>query len=193
MDRLDHGEIEMGYDTKDVDLIVEEEYQRQIKHIEKTLEKDSEFKNLVLTNPELKQQYINNLVMKKSYAIHPDSSDFSGLDEYSTLTVKHTTNKASRGWSEVKSNPNHSSHYSSSVRNSRYRAMGLDENSKKDYLENLKKIKKLQKEKKKRAQILEYFGKKAELKYKEEEDRKKSEEQRKEEDRKKELIEWKEK
>lgn len=143
-------------------------------------------------HPEEKDKYLQTIAAKLNPKLTPmhEIAEFD-LKDHNSFTVKHK-GKGSRGWSEVKSNPTNGSHYSNSVRHSRYRAMGLDEHSKKDYFRNLKVIKKLQNEKKKREKVMQYFGNKSLLKQQAEEARLEEEKERRREEKEKEMQEWKE-
>ena len=196
LDKLDHGQINMGYEAKDVDPIIDKIKISQIQTLEKALENDPEYmkmKQFLEKNPELKMKYLSTLALNRSQLSPIPHENNLEVGEYNSMTTKHKQVKGSRGWSEIKSNPTRGSQYSNSVRNSRYKAMGLDENSKKEYFHNLKVIKKLQQEKKKRNKIIEYFDNQKILKEREIELKKQEEEEIKQEQKKQELLEWKEK
>ena len=170
IDRLDHGEINMGYKGKDIDSVIERIKNKQIQALEKALENDPEYnqmKDFLEKNPELKMKYLSTLALNKSQINPIPMNNILDVQEHNSLTAKNNQAKGSRGWSEVKSNPTRGSDYSNSVRNSRYKAMGLDDKTKKEYFNNLKVIKKLQQDKKKRNKIIEYFDNQKVLKERE--------------------------
>lgn len=196
IDRIDKQDVYLAPKTVDLEHVIQQENEKYLKTLEKTLQNEPEYeeiKHYIDQHPDEKEKYLQTIALKYNPKLTPVKpvSDFE-LKEYNSFTSKHA-GKGSRGWSEVKSNPTHDSHYSSSVRHSRYRAMGLNDQSKKDYFRNLRVIKKLQNEKKKREKVMQYFGNKTLLKQQAEEARLEEEKERLKEEKEREMEEWKEK
>ena len=193
--KLDHSELTMGDQTADLDQLITKETEKYLKALEKTLQNDPEYEeiqNFIKEHPDQKIQYLKTIGLKYSQVAPLPKEVLEDLNGYNSFTTKHKE-RGGRGWSEVKSNPARGSHYSNSVRHSRYKAMGLDEMSKKEFFQNLRVIKKLQNEKKKREKVIEYLDQKHVLKQQAEEAKKVEEQERREQDKQKELQEWKEK
>lgn len=186
--KLDNNELAMGHGAMNIDSVIEIEHQKNVKRLEKTLVNDPEYKQMkpfLEQRPELKEKYLNTLILNRSQ-MSPEP--VKNLLEGRGKTAKQNS---SREWSEGKSRPAETTHFSSSVRNSRYKH--LDEKAKQEYFHNLKVIRKLQAEKKKRDKILEYFDTQKVIKEKQEELKRIEMENAKTEQRKQELMEWKEK
>lgn len=163
--------------------------------LEKEIENEPEYgeiKHILEKDPEMKLKYIKELALKRSQMSPLPRGETFVTNEYSSFTSKNKP-KGSRGWSEVKSNPTGGSEYSFSVTNHRYKLLGLDDNSRKEYFHNLKVIKKLQQEKKKREKLVEFVESQKTAKEREDERRKQEEEDRKLEQKQQQLLEWKEK
>lgn len=150
----------MSNKADNIDSVIERLKAKQIQSLEKALENDPEYnkmKEFIDKNPELKMKYLSTLAQNQSQHNPILLTSNGEFGEINSLTTKHVHIKGSRGWSEVKSNPTRGSDYSNSVRNSRSKAMALDDKTRKEYFHNLKVIKKLQQDKKKRNKIIEYF------------------------------------
>ena len=104
-------------------------------------------------------EYLSNLAMKYNKIAPLSKSNVLEMSGYSNFTAKNQSLEHSRIWSELRSSPTKGSIYSTSVRNNRFKAMGLNEETKNEYFKNLKIINKLQFEKKKREKIIRYFNK----------------------------------
>lgn len=188
---MDHEQLPIGTAESDIQAFIDREHEKYIKHLERTLQAEPEYneiKEFIDHHPEEKKKYLKTIALKYTQGSPIPLGEPLELNEYNSFTSKH---KGNRVWSETKSNPNRESHYSSSVRNSRYKAM--DEEGKRSYFQNLKVIKKLQNEKKKREKLIHYYEDKKQEKLTLIEQKKKEEEDKKKEIREKEMQEWKEK
>lgn len=188
---LDHGEIFIG-DTTEVESVIKIEHEKQIKALEKQFEHDQEYvdmKEFLSNKPDMKEEFLRNLAIKrlnKSPILERPL-----VNEHSTTTSQYNM-KMNKEFSDIKSTLTKGSYYSASVRNGRYKS-DLDESGKKEYQKNLKVIKRLQNEKKKREQVIQYLDNKKLLKDKEQEELKLEAERVKSEERKREMEEWREK
>jgi len=148
----------MGDDKVDIAQILEKENKLMLKTLERTLQYEPEYleiKDSLDKDPQMKIQLLQTIALKYNKISPISSSNLLELNEHNSFTTKNSKG-AKRGWSEAKSSITGISNYSSSVRNSKYHN-GLDEESKKEYFHNLKVIKKLQKEKKKREKVMQYY------------------------------------
>ena len=180
-------------DTVDMQEILQIENKKALKSLEKQFEHDPDFiemKEHFKEHPELKDDYIKNLAAKRlisNFVIDP-ACTFS--DEH-TMVSQHTS-KANQDFSDLKSNFTKGSYYSGSVRNGRYR-QDLDDDQRKEYYKNLKVIKRLQQEKKKREKVLLYFENKQIEKVRHQEFVETEEKKKVSEERRKEIQEWRDK
>jgi hypothetical protein len=190
--KLGNSEIPTG-EAVDLDEMIAKETEKYIKQLEKAVEHEpeyAEFKPLIEQDPEKKMKLLQNIALK--YNKNPDVLSKSGLElpDYTTYTSKHKSAMDTRGWSEVRSS--NSQGISSSVRHSRYKAMGFDPSNKDDYFRNLKIIKKLQGEKKQREKVMKYIHTQEIIKQQSEEEKRQQLEKQKKQMHEKEVEEWKE-
>jgi len=182
----------MGNGSIDIEEVLEKENKHILKTLEKTLQFEPEYleiKDSLEKDPKLKIQLLQTIALKYNKINPISSSNLLELSEHNSFSAKHNSG-AKRGWSEVKSNPTGSSNYSSSVRNSRYHN-GLDEESKREYFHNLKVIKKLQKEKKKREKVMQYYTDKEKYKMHSVGQKMEEEQLQREEEKLQQADEWK--
>jgi hypothetical protein len=98
--------------------------------LEKSIAYDADYSTISTCldqNKDLKHKYLRTIALKHSFATPIKKGNLS-LSEYEHFSSNMKSSKP-RGWSESQSH-NRSSHYANSVRNSRYKAMGLTEAAK---------------------------------------------------------------
>jgi hypothetical protein len=191
--KLDSNEIEAGTENKDLSEVINKEYEKQVKHLEKTFQNDPEYKQiqqLIVDHPEQKLYYLQTIASKYTKELTLDSPDYLSVNERSNIVNKHHSIDASQGWSEAKSNNFKLTGFPNSVRNSRY---AKDDISKSGHSSNLRIIKKLHLEKKKREKVMQYVEEKQLHKAEVEAAKQIEMEERKQEEHEEKIKEWKEK
>lgn len=184
----------MGTESQGLYDIINKEHLKEVKLLEKTLQYDPEYKKiqpLIDAHPEKKLHFLQTIVLKYIKEPRLENPDYLGNSEYPNMTSKNHSIDGSRGWSEVRTNNQKLTGFSSSVRNSRYKAVEVED--KRDYFNNLKIIKKLQLEKKKREKIMNYVENKQLHKAQIEASKKIEEEERKKIEHEEQVKEWREK
>lgn len=142
-------EIPMASESIDIPQFIQKEKDKYLKRLEKTLEIDHEYKELKSFINEHPEKERNLSIIAKKYNMDTSllKNNCLEINDNNSFTTKHQSVEHSSMWSESKSSNPKSTLYSTSVRHDRYKAMGLDENTKNEYFKNLKVIKKLQTEK----------------------------------------------
>ena len=90
--KLDSKEIEAGTENKDLSKVINKEYEKQVKHLEKTFHNDPDYKQiqqLIVDHPEQKLYYLQTIASKYTKELALDSPDYLSVNERSNLSNKH--------------------------------------------------------------------------------------------------------